>query len=83
MKEYATKCLGNLVRSASDTDQVMFKPLIPLIFKVGIMNFKICNFFRKFITVMKKLFLHVFETLCGFNHKSLSFFKNILYSFKK
>ena len=34
MKEFATKCLGNIVRIADEADLEKFKPIIPLIFKV-------------------------------------------------
>jgi len=36
MKQFATKCLGNIVRVSEETDLFAFKPSIPLIFKVSI-----------------------------------------------
>lgn len=35
MKQYATKCLGNIVRGSEENELLAFKPNIPLIFKVN------------------------------------------------
>ena len=34
MKQFATKCLGNIVRVSEESDLNAFKPNIPIIFKV-------------------------------------------------
>lgn len=63
MKENATKCLGNLVRSLENNELSAFKTLIPCIFK------EIKNFTEETI-------LHIYETLCDFHINSLSFFED-------
>jgi hypothetical protein len=62
MKENATKCLGNLVRSLEKEELPMFKDIIPYIFN------EIKNFNSDTI-------LHIYETLCDFHLNSLSFFE--------
>ena len=63
MKENATKCLGNLVRSVEKDELPLFKDIIPAIFK------EIKNFNHDTI-------LHIYETLCDFHLNSLVFFED-------
>ena len=63
MKENATKCLGNLVRSIEKEELPLFKDVIPAIFK------EIKNFTHDTI-------LHIYETLCDFHLNSLVFFED-------
>jgi hypothetical protein len=62
MKENATKCLGNLVRSLEKEELALFKDIIPYIFN------EIKNFTSDTV-------LHIYETLCDFHLNSLSFFE--------
>jgi hypothetical protein len=63
MKENATKCLGNLVRSLEKEELPLFKELIPCIFD------EIKNFSSDTV-------LHIYETLCDFHLNSLVFFED-------
>lgn len=43
MKQYATQCIGNIVRAGEEADVLGFKECIPLVFKVYFI-IKIGNF---------------------------------------
>lgn len=65
MKEYSTKCLGNLVRNLEKDELNSFKDVIPIMFK------EIKNFSEETVH-------HVYEVLCEFHINSLEIFENYL-----
>jgi hypothetical protein len=65
MKEYSTKCLGNLVRNLEKEELNSFKDVIPIMFK------EIKNFSEDTV-------FHVYEVLCEFHINSLEIFENYL-----
>jgi len=65
MKEYSTKCLGNLVRNLDKEELNSFKDVIPSMFK------EIKNFSEETV-------FHVYEVLCEFHINSLDIFENYL-----